>query len=158
MPHCADEKSKDQRQRAIPQATQQSEPAGFLRKLGPSSLKPSKTLSRGLKQRLLGECVNENSSAKGSCDGHNTLPVYMLYVLFPSGDNSININKYLFMLILCQALCLLNCLAITIQNGQHFSHFTEKKTYLESQLPELRTSRRKDEFTERTLGMERVEH
>lgn len=97
MPHCADEKSKDQRPRAIPQATQQPPAAGFLREPGPYSLKPGKTPSRELNQRLLGECVNEGPLAAGRGNGHDALPVYMLCVPFPSGDDSINLNEYLFM-------------------------------------------------------------
>lgn len=59
----------------------------------------------GLNLRLRDEGMNEGPRAKGRHNGRNALYIYMLWGLFPYGDDQININECLFKFTVCQALC-----------------------------------------------------
>lgn len=120
MPPCADEKSKNQRQRGHSPSHTAILTSRILKETSSSSLKPGKARSRGRNQSLLGECMTEGPLAGGRYNGQEALPVHMLYVLFRY-DDQIDINKYLFTFTMCQILCSPNGFAITLQDSHHSS-------------------------------------
>ena len=55
--------------------------------------------------RLWDEGMKGGPGAKGRHNGQKALCVYMLWGLFPYGDDQININECLFKFTMRQALC-----------------------------------------------------